>query len=50
MPTTDKNENLRMSEEDLLIPVLRIIQTTSNCIMSEIKTKINKKSLISNVI
>ena len=43
MSYTDKNGNLRMSEEDMLIPALRIIQATPNCTMSEIKTQISQK-------
>ena len=42
MPYTDKNGNLRMSEEDMLVPALRIIQSTPNCTMRDIKTKISQ--------
>ena len=43
MSYTDKNGNLRMSEEDMLVPALRIIQATPNCTMSDIKTQISQK-------
>lgn len=43
MPTIDNNGNFRMSEEDMLIPALRIIQSTPNCTMSDIKAQISQK-------
>ncbi len=43
MPTIYSNGTLRMSEDDMLIPALKIIQATPNCTMSDIKTQISKK-------
>lgn len=43
MSYVDKNGQLRMSEEDMLVPALKIIRATPNCTMSDIKAQISKK-------
>lgn len=40
MPYIDENGNKRMSEDDMLIPALRIILNNPNCTMSTIKKQI----------
>ncbi|MDY4787989.1 MAG: hypothetical protein SO253_01565 [Bacilli bacterium] len=42
MPYTDSNGRLRTSEEDILVPALRIIQAHPNCTMRDIKQQISK--------
>lgn len=43
MPYIDKKGNQRMSEEDMLVPALKIVKMTPNCTMSDIKIQISKQ-------